>query len=492
MLKYFAYKRKKIMSLCKMSSQSLINEKTQVDNLFINNFLPNAPENCVKVYLYGLYKCNNADNLDNTLESFSKVLNIPENELESIFFYWQEQGLIQITNTNPFEVMYLPLKNLFSNIKKYKPDKFNGFNIKVQEILSERMIYPNEFAEYYYLIENVKFEQEALLMIVKYCVQIKGPHVGVNYITTVANNWANENIKTVERVEQKINELNLIESNFGSLLKIMGIKRNPTIEEREMWNVWTRQLGFEEDIVLFVAKFHKSSKHLNFERLDNILKRYYEMKLFTQQEISSFEKQHERFINIAKQINNHLGLFYENLEPVVQNYIIKWISMGFEEDGLKLLAEFCFKKSIRTLEGMNSIVSKFFKLGTTTLQSMQQYFDDLIAYDEQIKSVLTRLNLNRNVNNWDRNFYKTWTEDWKISPALFDYAIELAKDKIQPMNYLNKTLSSFFDMKITNVEDAKKLGLYISGCEQKSTLKGRSYSASELNSLFDSLDELEV
>ena len=105
------------MALCKLSSQAIINDKTAVDNLFINNFLPNAPENCVKVYLYGLYKCSNAESLDNTIESFSQHLNIPVAEIEDIFFYWQEQGLVQITNTNPFEILYLPLKNLFSNIK---------------------------------------------------------------------------------------------------------------------------------------------------------------------------------------------------------------------------------------------------------------------------------------------------------------------------------------------------------------------------------------
>lgn len=480
------------MALCKLSSQAIISDKTMVDNLFINNFLPNAPDNCVKVYLYGLYKCNNAESLDNSIESFSKHLSIPANQIEDIFFYWQEQGLVQITNTNPFEVLYLPLKNLFSNIKKYKPEKYQGFNIQVQEILNGRMIYPNEFAEYYYLIENVKFEPEAVLMIIKFCSEMKGTNVGVNYITTVANNWASENIKTAEKVEEKIKELNLIESNFGQLLKTMQIKRNPTIEERELWTLWTTQLGFSEEVILFTAKFLKSNKHLNFDKLNNKLKTYFEMKLFDSKEITQFEKEHENFVQIAKNVNNALGLFYENLEPVIENYIVKWNAMGFTDNALKLIAEFCFKKSIRTLEGMNTIVLKFYKLGTVSEQSINQYFDDLINYDEQIKNLLVRLNLSRNVNAWDRNFYKTWTENWKISTELLDYGVQIAKDKIQPMQYLNKTLSSFYENDIKTIEDAKKLATVYAGGDQKSSLKGRSYSPSELNSLFDSLEEFEV
>lgn len=480
------------MALCKLSSHAIINEKTPIDNLFINNFLPNAPDNCVKVYIYGLYKCSNAESLDNTLESFSQALSLPTSELESIFYYWQEQGLLQITSTNPFEVMYLPLKNLFSNIKKYKPEKYQSFNLQVQEILKGRMLYPNEFAEYYYLIENVKFEQEALLMIIKYCTEIKSNTVGVNYITTVANNWAQENIKTAEKVEEKIKELSLIASNFGQLLKTMNIKRNPTIEERELWKVWTDSLGFDQEVILFVAKLLKANKYISFEKLDSKLKKYYEMKLFSNTEIKNFEDERGTYLNVAKVVNSSLGIYYENLEPVIENYIVKWQAMGFDEEALKTIANFCFKKSIRTLEGMNTIVLKFYKLGTISLQSINQYFDDLVAFDEKIKVILQQLNLSRNVNTWDRNYYKTWVEDWKISPELLQYGINLAKDKIQPMVYLNKTLSSFNEMKITNIEDAKKLGNFIGETNSKPALKGRSYSASEISSLFDSLEEFEV
>ena len=37
------------MGFCKFSAQSIINNKTEVDNIFINDFLPYAPENAVKV-----------------------------------------------------------------------------------------------------------------------------------------------------------------------------------------------------------------------------------------------------------------------------------------------------------------------------------------------------------------------------------------------------------------------------------------------------------
>ena len=63
---------------------------------------------------------------------------------------------------------------------------------------------------------------------------------------------------------------------------------------------------------------------------------------------------------------------------------------------------------------------------------------------------------------------------------------------MQPVQYLNKMLCSFYENNVKSVEDAKKISSVYANTEQKSTLKGRSYSPSELNSLFDSLDEFEV
>ena len=151
--------------------------------------MPYAPESAVKVYLYGLYKCNNASSYDNSLSSFAKILKLSEEEILEIYHYWENEGLVQVLNTVPIEVRYMPLKNILLNTKKYKKGKYGDFNQKAQEIIEEgRMISPNEYSEYYDTIETFHLEPEALLMIMKYCVNLKGANVGYNYILTVAKN----------------------------------------------------------------------------------------------------------------------------------------------------------------------------------------------------------------------------------------------------------------------------------------------------------------
>ena len=45
------------MPFSSLSRDALINNSTIIDNMFITDFMPNADEIAVKVYLYGLVQC---------------------------------------------------------------------------------------------------------------------------------------------------------------------------------------------------------------------------------------------------------------------------------------------------------------------------------------------------------------------------------------------------------------------------------------------------
>lgn len=143
---------------------------------------------------------------------------------------------------------------------------------------------------------------------------------------------------------------------------------------------------------------------------------------------------------------------------------------------------------------MNNIVNKLYKLGVVSTASIHEYMNDLTENDKQIKEILEKLMLSRNVNSNDRTFYKIWTENWNISNELLEYGITLAKGKSQPTVYLNKIFSNFFEKQIKTLEEAKQLTkeIQVTSNVKDSSFKGRSYSKSELNALFDSIDEIEV
>ena len=479
------------MAFCKFSSEYVISKETPVDNLFINEFLPYAPAECVKVYLYGLYKCTNSSSYDNTIENFAKVLNLTEEEVEDAFLYWQDEGLVQVLNTCPIEIRFMPLKNVINNTKKYKPEEFSTFNRQVQEILEGRQITPTEYDEYYYLLKTMHFQPEALLMIIKFCTQIKGANVGYKYIVTVAKNWANEGITTTKSVEERLFTYEQAGSDLEKLLKICGAKRNATLEEREMFLKWTKELGFNYNTIEYVAKLLKPTK-VNFEKLDARLLKYYEMKKLSIKEIEDYEKEKSEMYTLAREINKKMGLYYENLEPVVENYISKWLNLGHNSTSLLALADYCFKNSIRTLEGLDSTVLKLYKLGVVSMEAIEEYMQELISLDKEIKEILEKLGISRMVTNQDRTYYKTWKQDWNLSSELIALGVEMSAGKFQPLQYLNKLLSNWHTNSVKTLDEAKNYIIPEKAPEKVIKNKGRSYKKEELDALFDSLEEIEL
>lgn len=484
------------MNFCSYSSQLIVDNKTPIDNLFITSFMPYAPSDCVKIYLYGLFACNDANSSHNTIEEFAKALNMSVQDIESSFLYWQEQGLVQIIDTIPFEVRYLPIKNALIKHPKISEQKYSSFNISAQEILTGRMITPNEYYEYYATMESLHIEQSALLMIIKYCANLKGDNVGYPYILTVAKNWAKEGITSAQSVNEKLIGFEKQNENLNLILKAMSIKRNADIDERDLYEKWM-QMGFLNNVIIYVAKsIKKLKKSVNFKYLDKILEKYYTMNLFSIQEIDAYENNKASLFNLAKSVCKNLGVFYEDIEPVVENYIITWTNMGYDEEILLKISNYCFKSSIRTLENMDKQILKFYKLGITNTQSLNEYFDEILNFEAQIKQILENLGLNRNVNNMDRDYYRNWKDNWKMSNELIDYATSLANGKTQPLVFMNKILSTWHEKNITDVENAKlcevKQDKKETSKTNKSNYENRTYTNEEINSLFTNLEEIEI
>ncbi len=432
------------MSFCRFSTGYNMDDKTLVDNTFINEYLPKAPDMCVKVYLLGLSKCSCPDEGDNSLEYFARVLKICEEDVLSCFSYWEDLGLVAILSTNPVEIRYLKVNKSNVSIKKYQTDKYTSFNIQVQELFKKRMVMPNEYNEFYNLIEKHHIEQDALLRIIQYCIDFKGFNLSPNYCITVARDWERSGIHTLAQVEEKITELGVIDDKVSLILSAMGSKRKPQLEDKDLLNKWMNAYGFEENVILYVINSLKTKKRrLDINVLDSYLTKYFEMKLLSVSEIEAYENEKENMFFIATTVNKELGVFYEDLTKEIDLYVVGWVNMGYDIDTLKVIADSCFKSSVRTLEGFNNVVNRLFKLGIVSLNAYMQYLSDNLSMDEKIKEVLHEMNIDRNVVKTDRTFYSTWVDEWKFPHEVVLYGASLSREKSNSINYLNKILSNW-------------------------------------------------
>ena len=478
------------MSFAKFSSDFLMETFTLVDNLFINEYLPECDEKQIKVYLYGLYLCSTPA-ADNTIDELCKHLNMSEKEIIAIYSFFEDMGLCQIISKEPLEVKYLSLKRANQPPKKYKSEKWNDFNIHLQQLFPERMLTPNEYNEYYNFIDATKFDPNALLMVVQYCINLKGMSVRYPYILTVARNWAQEGVRTLADVEERLEEYDRQHDDMVKILSALGRKGGAELEEKQMLLKWTRSWGYEIDAIITAAKTLKGSK--TFAKLDGKLDEFYRMSIFSADEMTNYAKHLEELRTLAIDVNKNLGIFYESFEHEIEVYISPWVAKGFTDEALKKIAHHCFMSNVRTLDGMNKVVTKFYSQGRLTSESIDDYLDAQIKLDARIKRVIEASGRTRNVTNQDREYYHTWSAVWLFDDSVILYAAGQASTRAYPLPYINQILSAFKAEGVTTVEEAKKVALPNSGANQVvRDYDERTYSKEELRSVITSIDGLSV
>jgi len=353
------------------------------------------------------------------------------------------------------------------------------------------MLTPRDLEEFYYLIESMHMEKDAVLRLIDYCVKLKGDSVSINYITTVGKNWAHDGVRSVADVDDRILDQERISGDIVLLLKAIGIRRQANVDEFKSYLTWTKDMEIDKDILIRIAK---GSKAKTFSRLDDYVKKCYSLKLESVKEIDDYFVSREKMFTLAKNVVKNLGLYYSDLTEVIDTYISNWLQLGFEEDAILKLSRFAFKSSIRTLESFDNQVNNMFKLGLLTSASIDNYMANIVKNDGVICQILEKLGIDRKVNSMDRTFYKTWIYDWGMTTELIDFAVSNSVGRYMPMQYVNKILSEYHISKITSVEDAKKYKPMTSasalstGKEAKKT----EYSKQELDSLFDDIQEVEI
>ncbi len=478
------------MSFARFSSDFLMETFTLVDNLFVHEHLPYLEEKQIKVYIYGLYLTST--NGDNTTENLCTVLDVTEDELFAIYKEFEDLGLVKILNTAPFEVKYLSLKRGNQPPKKYKAERWNDFNTTLQALFPDRLITPNEYNEYYNFIDGTKISEDVLLMIVQYCIDAKGPSVRYPYVFAVARSWIGDGVRTVEDVENKLDEFEQQSDEMREILLALGRKSGADLEEKQTLRKWKRSWGFELPAILTAAKLLKGGK--NFKRLDSKLDEYFRMNIFSSEEMQNYAKYREHLTELAIQINKTIGVYYESLEHVIEVYTLPWTTKGFSDEALLKIAHYCFVSGVRTLDGMNNAVNKFYSQGYLTAEGIDQFVSAGLKQDNKIKEIIEKTGQTRNVTTKDREFFRTWTVSWGFDEEVILYAASLSVGKAYPIPFINQLLSAWKNAGVKNVDDAKKQPNQTpqtSGGKRAETYVERTYTDEELQSIFSDMENFD-
>ena len=476
------------MSFCALSARWGLNGICAVDNKFITDWLPEAKGEYVKVYLTGLYLCSAIDSPINSVQSMAEFLSMPEKEVTAAFEYWKETGLITITSASPLAVVYNHPREVGGKIRKFKAGRFTDFNAQLQALYPHRMITPAEYERYYDFIQSNKVPDELIIMIAAYCIAGKGENINWSYILTCARDWINQGIRTPEQAEEKIRQMEENSDKLRKLMAALGRKSAPDFDDKQMYMKWTESWGFTDDVILHVAASCKNKGGMN--KLDNMLDMYFRLSLFTREQIDDYNENRRKLRTLTREIYKHMGLWCENPDRAAEVYISPWLAKGFGRDALLKIADQCFVRGVKTMEGMSSTVNKMLKEGCLSASSIDEYLADCAARDEVIASIIAATGSSRNVTANDRDLYGVWADNWGFSDDVIRYAASLSQGMPGAMSRVGNTLAAWKRHNITTVEEAERLGDAPKSGAQKFANE-RTYTKQQLDAFLGDPDDFE-
>ena len=274
-----SFKREKIKDFYLLS--------TDVENIFINEYMPTAPGDYVKVFLYGLLYAQNQGQI--THRQMALQLGMSEEKLEEAWDYWEKMGIITkkyVINSQRYSIEFKNLRSMmYSEGFKTeevidKKEESPLINNQFKELVSEvekffgRPLSPKESQEVASWIEEEGATKEVVLGAVEYCIE-KGKR-GINYIAKVVLQWNENGFKTSEDVKNHIASLEERFGNYKKILQALGLNRAATEAEREMIDNWFDIMQFNMERVMDACVKASFISSPNLRYVNKVLENWYE------------------------------------------------------------------------------------------------------------------------------------------------------------------------------------------------------------------------
>ena len=259
--------------------------KTRVENLFINEFLPDAPGDCVKVYLFGLMYAQYDQQIDS--RTMSLTLGLTEKDINNAWKYWESKGIVNLTEgpegtieeiefVRQIDLFYgktledtypvdddkapgnapaednaeqLPAEDRESEeseesaaaiierlINRQLRDIFRKYEMQTGRTLST-----HEAGKLTSAIKEFNIEPDVLDFAIDYCTGID--KASVDYICKVALRWTEDGARDVGTVKRMLDKRSKRNDAYRKVFAELGFNRLPNPSDREIMDRWFDELG---------------------------------------------------------------------------------------------------------------------------------------------------------------------------------------------------------------------------------------------------------
>lgn len=281
---------------------------TVILNGFIDQHMPYAPPAYSCIYIYTLRNMDvSGESITN--HALAEVFRLLESDVIRAWEYWEEKELVKITKeNNEFRIEFLPLssgeeekiEDIIKTAPSYSPKELELYKSSYEEIntlfasaekILGRLLNAKELSTLYSFYDWLRLPVDLIIYMLEYCG--KSGHKHMNYIESVAIDWAENKIDSIEKAEDYIDAFN---KDYRQILKALGLSgRNPAPIETEYMERWLKEYAMPLNIILEACgKTVLATGKGQFEYAEKIIKGWKDENVQTIEDIKRLEDEFKK------------------------------------------------------------------------------------------------------------------------------------------------------------------------------------------------------
>lgn len=335
--------------MCKLVlDRGSVAEFTSVSNIFMDEYMPRANGEFIKIYLHLLRLVNSNNDIADelTTERIADKFNMLESDVIRALNYWAEQNLITLSYNSQNEISGITLESILRNRyivkgitstetnllasasgqsesipvpestghiipakRKYTPreildfadnDTFNDIQLLAQTYLG-RPLSSNDINSILYMIDGLCFDADFIEYIMDACIKD-----GFNSLSSIEKRAVEYAKKDINSIEEAKADKKFREGISKSIYKIFG--QAPTVPVRkEIAYIakWTDTYSFTDEIIIEACNRTMAHMHSGnlFNYTDGILTRWYTNNVKDMSDIEKLDKLHSEEMSKTFQKN---------------------------------------------------------------------------------------------------------------------------------------------------------------------------------------------
>ena len=294
-------------------------EATLLSNIFIDDYMPEANGEFVKVYIYLLRTLSNSP-VSFSLEEMADRLLCTERDILRGLKYWSRQELLTLEFTEDKVLSGItilePKKKTSPEEKavsetaaaepKAAPRSFSLTPDRVKELKQNedmiQLLYiaeqylgktlsPTEIQKILFFYDGLGFSTDLIEYLIEYCVSRS--HKSIRYIETVALAWAGEGISSVSNAKKANARYS---REYYTILKALGItNRSPVETEITLMDTWLKTYGFSMEIIQEAcSRTVLQTGQASFQYTDKILEGWKKKQVTSLEDVRALDAEHKK------------------------------------------------------------------------------------------------------------------------------------------------------------------------------------------------------